>query len=66
MHSARSAILIEIGRNIYKSVKEEEKNGLYMVLLAIWREYEEPGRVKIVLSGESDNVCLFEQGDGCT
>lgn len=24
------------------------------------------GTIKIVLSGESDNVCLFEQGDGCT
>jgi hypothetical protein len=24
------------------------------------------GRIKIVLSGESDNVCLFEQGDGYT
>jgi hypothetical protein len=35
VHSARSAILMEIGRNIYKYVKEEEKNGLYTVLLAI-------------------------------
>ncbi len=35
VHSARSAILMEIGCNIYKYVKEEEKNGLYRVLLAI-------------------------------
>jgi len=75
VHSARSTIFQRIEHIVYKYAKEDKFVTLNsrvivsLLLLAIWTSKKPEGGKQgknLVLSGESDIVCLFQQGDGCT